>query len=370
MTNNELFFFTGKCLSLDEHPELAEDIIKQCQSDSTDWQKFVGLCSNHLILPLVYVKFQTHGILEHLPEELVQHLKQIFDLNVTRNNQILQQIREITDTLNKHNIEPLFLKGSANLLDGLYSNIGERILSDVDFLVPEKDYLLSAKLLENVGYSVLEPFFGDAGEKTHYPRLCHPDFVSIIEIHRIPVKKNYEAWFNTNTIETEKKTIPSLPGCHVSSDKHKIIHNFIHSQLSDEGYLYGIVSFKDLYDLYLLSKRADLLHSLEEIKSKKRAIAYFAFAKMALGLNESFFSGSNLNYWILKKKHSLNLSSRIFYFTFRHTIFISQRIFSGYIGQFFEAFYSREMRKSIFKRLSNIQWYKEHINFYKRFLSN
>lgn len=370
MTNKELFYFAGKCLSLDDHPEFVQEIVRLCKSELIDWQRFVELCNGHLILPLVYLKFRSYDLLRHLPEELATHLEDIFELNYHRNKQILQQLDAITRTLNKHGVEPLFLKGAAYLLDGLYSNIGERILSDIDFLVQEKDYLLSAKLLENEGYEMVEPFSGDIATEKHYPRLYHPDYISIVEIHRLPVKKDYQHWFNTGLIETEKKPVGSLSGCYVPSDNHKIVHNFIHSQLANEGYLYGTVSFRDLYDLYLLSKRTDLSHTVEHIKSKQKAVAYFAFARLALGLDETFYPHRNFNFRVLTKKHSLNHQSRFFYTAFRSAIFIPKRIFGGYVFQFLKSLYSKEMRRSIARRLRNPRWYKDHFNFYKRFFSN
>ena len=63
-----------------------------------------------------------------IPEEVEQAFAEIYDLNRERNQQILQQIDDITAELNKENIQPVFLKGTANLLDGLYSDVGERMI--------------------------------------------------------------------------------------------------------------------------------------------------------------------------------------------------------------------------------------------------
>jgi hypothetical protein len=41
---------------------------------------FVRLCSNHLILPVIYLKFKAHKLIEHLPDELAEFLKEIYDL--------------------------------------------------------------------------------------------------------------------------------------------------------------------------------------------------------------------------------------------------------------------------------------------------
>lgn len=371
MTNKEIFYFTGKYLTLDEHPGFRQEIIELCKTDMIDWQQFVTLCSDHLILPAIYLKFQSHDILNFLPEELSEHLKYIYELNTSRNNQILKQLGEITGILNQNNICPLFLKGAGNLLDELYSNIGERILGDIDFLVPEKDYLVSARLLESKGYSTASviPDYIDIKSLKHYPRLSHPEFAADIEVHRIPVPENYQSWFNSDIIDCEKRTVPSLSGCYVQSDNHKIIHNFIHSQLSHSGHANGIVSFRDLYDLYLLSKRSAVKETIPHIKSTQKAIAYFNLAGKALGLQERFYPKNNLSSWILLKKHDLNLSSATFYYTHRSILFIVQRIFVNYIGQAIKSFYSKKIRQSVIGRLSDRNWYKPHLNIYISFFS-
>ncbi|MDP2334908.1 MAG: nucleotidyltransferase family protein [Bacteroidota bacterium] len=366
MTDLELFYFTGKCLTLDEHPGFRKEIIEKIAADSIDWKKLVALCSSHLILPVIYLKFQSHQIIEYLPEELVEYLEGIYELNLERNNQILKQLQEVTGILNQGNIYPVYLKGAGHLLDGLYSDIGERMMGDIDFLVPEKDYLLSAKLLENEGYSMGSAFYGgDIERLKHYPRISKPDVPADLEIHRLPVAEAYQSWFNPEMIFKEKKTVPSLEGCYVLSDEHNIIHNFIHSQLGHKGHTYGIVSFRDLYDLYLLSKRSEIKQTIPEIKTKQKAIAYFVFAGKALGLNERLYPNNNFSSWLFIKKHDLNLSSKAFYYSHRTIIYITNRIIIGFTSQILKSFYSRKMRQSVISRISNRQWRRAHLHSYK-----
>jgi hypothetical protein len=183
----------------------------------------------------------------------------------------------------------------------------------------------------------------------------------------LPVAEKYQSWFNTGIIDREKVMVSSVSGCYVESDKHKIIHNFIHSQLSNEGNLLGIVSFRDLYDLYLLSKRYTVSETLPEIKTKQKAIAYFVFAGKTLSLAHKLYPHSNLSSRILCVKHSLNQNSSVFYQTYRNIVFIFQRIFVRYLGQFIKSLYSPKMRQSIVRRISSRKWYGDHLQLYKRF---
>ena len=370
MNNNEMFNFVGRCLVLDENPATRPEIL--AQFDQLDWFKFVGLCSNHLILPTIYLKFKSHDLISSVPDDLAEHLLGIYELNVVRNKEIIGQLREINTLLNKENIQPVFLKGAAYLLDGLYGDVGERILGDIDFLVPDKDYLVSAELLINAGYQTEAEFPGykDIMDLKHYPRLEHPEYSATVEIHRIPVDEKYISWFDTTLIYREKREVPDIPGFFVPSDRHKIIHNFIHSQLVNEGDLFGIVSLREIYDLCLLSKRTTLMGAIREIKTRRKAIAYFAFSASILGLGKSFFIKRNLAFRVLSLKHELNQNSPLFYNSYRSFIFIGQRVFIGYIGQLFNALYSKEKRQYLSRRIKDRKWYGDHLKLYTRFFKN
>lgn len=369
MTNKELFYFIGNCLALDDHPELTEEIIQKVRSETVNWEYFVNLCSGHLILPAIYLKLRSHGIINHLPKELSEFLEEIYGLNLERNKKILGQLHSITQTLNQHEIYPIFLKGTAHLLDQLYKDQGERMIGDIDFLVPGKDYLHAVEILKNDGYVTNSPVYFDVEDLKHYPCLLKPGEATHIEIHRIPVVEDYSSWFNSEIIDQEKKQVSALSGCFVLSDKHKIIHNFIHSQLGHKGHLSGMVSYRDLYDLYLLSKRYEIRKVLEDIKCKSKAIAYFVFTQKALSLKEKMYPETNLTAWIFQKKHDLNICSTVFYHTYRYLVYFFQRILVGYIGQAVKSVYSKRTRKSIIRRLSNPGWYKAHFESYKLFFS-
>ena len=360
MNKSEIYYFAGKCLVLDENPEFRKKVIEICKNDLIDWKQFVAICSNNLILPTIYLKFRKHNILEYLPQDLCEHLLEIYELNSQRNNAIREQIKSVTTVLNKQNISPIHLKGAGNLIDDIYSDIGERLMHDIDFLVSEKDFLTSVEIMTNNGYSSYKEIeiLNDLPNLKvlpkwmhHYPALYRPDFPAVIEIHRIPTHQNCN-WFNQNIINAEKKAASTIEGCFVPSFQHRIIHNFIHGQLSHKGYLFGNIPLRDIYDLHLLSKQFSLIDTIPQIKKKGKAIAYFAFARNVFGFDEQFFPKQNWKYRILKKKHELLLNSRLFKKSYLNLISIIQFI-KGYTVRFFQAFYSQEIRRAILRNNKN-----------------
>ena len=45
-------------------------------------------------------------------------------------------------------VRPVFLKGTGNVLEGLYEDIGERMVGDIDFLIQQKDFLKAVDILK------------------------------------------------------------------------------------------------------------------------------------------------------------------------------------------------------------------------------
>ena len=74
-------------------------------------------------------------------------MQHITDLNRARNEKIIEQAKELNELLVANNITPIFLKGTGNLLEGLYRDLSERMLSDIDFIVSMEEYLKTSSTL-------------------------------------------------------------------------------------------------------------------------------------------------------------------------------------------------------------------------------
>jgi len=370
MNGKELFYFTGKCLALDDHPELRDAIIEELSVPAMDWEGFTGLCSNHLILPTIYLKFKSHHLISLVPDVVWAFWEEIYQLNLLRNEGILKQLDAVISLLNENEISPTILKGAGNLLEGLYSDIGERMIGDIDMLVPEKDYLRAAKILENDGYRSEGTVYGEIENFKHYPRLFKDDGGVNIEIHRLLVSPPHSKWFSPEMIEKEKVTIRAQTTFYVLSDPHKAIFNFIHCQLTHSGSAYGIVSFRDIYDLYLISKKTDVSATVSQIKTKKKAISYFVFAGRSLSLPQRFYPAETFASKIFCYKHDLNQSLPVFYYAYRNLRYFHERILVGFSVQIFQSVYSKSMRRSVLGRLKNPRWYKDHFHSYLGFFHN
>lgn len=368
MNNKELLSFIGKCLTIDHKQENRLFVAEQIKNDRVDWEKFVVYSSNYLITPAVYVKFRDTGIDSLLPAELHDYLKEIYNLSFSRNQMLLEQIREICDLLAANDIYPVLLKGAGNLMDELYRDIGERIMGDIDILVKEEEYHRAAEIALNFGYHVMESeyYYDDVDILKHYPRLGHPERYAALEIHRLPVDENFTRLLNQEMIRKKIKKTDNLPGCFVLCDEHKVIINFIHSQLANKGHKSAVISMRDAYDLYLLSRRANLDEIYRNIIPEKKVGAYFFMVEKLLGTKISNSDKSSLSAKWLFLKYNLNFDFKYFYRINKIVTEFNDRVIQRYFVVLFKAIYSKETRAFVFRRMKNIPWYKSQVNSWIR----
>jgi hypothetical protein len=219
-----------------------------------------------------------------MPEGLADHLQMLYEMNEDRNRSILAQIERINKALNAHNIYPIYLKGTANLMDGLYPTPGERIIGDIDFLVSPDCFLQAAEVLMGEGYYPQKEYEIFNSEIKHYPRLTHSVEIADVEIHAFPVSIRYKKSFNTAQIESNKIGNTKYGSCSVPSDVDKLRLVFYHAHFSDNGYAYKSYLLRSLFDAYLLFDRPLLKLETERLY-KKHSANFFAIVDALFGYN-------------------------------------------------------------------------------------
>ena len=112
-----------------------------------DWEAVVKVSTSHYVLPAIYCNFKRADFLKYLPADLVDYIKHITNLNRVRNTQIIQQAKDLNSLLLANNIRPIFLKGTGNLLVGIYEDIAERMVGDIDFIFSKEDYPIKLNIM-------------------------------------------------------------------------------------------------------------------------------------------------------------------------------------------------------------------------------
>lgn len=361
MLQSYLFQFACQCFLLDDYPEVNENVVKMMKTPDFNLDAFIFLVSNHFVVPALTLKFKRHGILTILPADYATHLLEVLELNRKRNAEILQQIDEINAALQAENIEPVYLKGTANLMDNMYSDIGERMIGDIDFLVQDQHYLKTAEIILQLGYRNDATVYDDLRNLKHYPRLYREDVPADIEIHRVPVNIKFSKQYNTSLVFQYKKAIPNKPSCFVPSNQHKTIHTFIHSQLSNQGFRLKKIPLRDAYDFYLLLKRVNHKQLIQHIEEQKKAEIFTEYIQY-------LFSPQHKKHHVLSKttkafadKHGWLLDHPQHYRRYIHTRKLADLLFKRYLGRIGRAFFQKSSFCYIYVRLKDPAWYKMHL---------
>jgi len=250
----ETLYFIAKCLTVSLEAKNRQEIEKQLQSNSIHWDAVVKVSTAHFVFHALYCNLKRADFLHYLPHELVNYMEHITDINRERNKQIITQAQELNSVLLANNIRPLFLKGTGNLLAGIYEDIAERMVGDIDFIFSKQDYPKAIIILREFGYSEVSKYKYHFPNQRHYRRLKKKNNIGAIEIHKDLLLEKYVNEFNYNFVVKDSQVIN---GTTVLSYANKLNLSIIANQINDNGFLFKAMALRNAYDVFLLSKKTN-----------------------------------------------------------------------------------------------------------------
>ena len=272
MTYKENLFFIAQCLTVNFEKKNKKEVLLKLQNEKINWDEITKISTNHLVFSALYCNLKKVKFLKYVPKDLVIYMKYINNINRERNNQIMIQAKEINELLLSNNITPIFLKGIANILEGLYDNISERMVGDIDFICSKNEFQRAVKLLlDNGYYSVSKENYRFPNEK-HYPRLKKKNRIAAVEIHKELISEKYRNEFNYNLVH--KNTL-RLNNVNFLSYNHQAVISITSDQIDDYGFYYKKLALKNAYDVFLISKRTDIKKTISMYKNLKNPMNCF-----------------------------------------------------------------------------------------------
>ena len=358
MNYKKTLYFIAKCLTISLEEKNRQEIEKQLKSKSIDWDAVVKVSTAHYVFPALYCNLKRVDFLKYLPQELVSYIKHITNLNRERNEKIIEQAQELNSLLLANNITPIFLKGTGNLLAGIYEDIGERMVGDIDFLFSIKDYSKAIIILREFGYSEVETYKYYIPREKDYRRLQKENSIAAVEIHKELLLEKFTNEFNYSFVEIDSQIINEVT---VLSYANKLNLSIIANQINDSGFYYKTMALRNAYDVFLLSKKTNakeavnslnkLSHPLNcflaacyEVFNKADSLEYNNRKKVASYL--SVFNSQFTNLKATKRKYKL----------IKSYLLLKQRF-----NLIYKAIIYKEYRVWFFKRVTDKNWYKEKL---------
>jgi ribosomal protein L10 len=355
----ETLYFVAKCLTISLEDRNKKAIEKQLQSNNIDWDNVVKVSTAHYVFPALYCNLQRANFLHYLPEELVSYMEHVANLNRERNEEIITQAKELNILLLANNIIPIFLKGTGNLLAGIYDDVAERMVGDIDFIFSKEDYPKAIKLLRNFDYSEVIKYDYHYPEGKHYRRLQKEHAIAAIEIHsEILGIEKYRKEFNYSVVEKDSQVINEV---RVLSYANKLNLSIIAKQIHDHGFEYKTMALRNAYDVFLLSKKTNAkvsVNALDKLTNPLNcflAACYEIFNKVdSLEYNNTKMTASYLS--VFNNQFTNSKTTKRRHKRIKRYLFLKSRL-----GIIYKSLIYKEYRVWLFKRVTDKNWYKEKL---------
>lgn len=265
------------------------------------WASLLRLSGDHLVTPVLrWALRDQKGLYDELPPSVVDYLEAVYALNLEKNLSCEDQLSELISDLNKIEVRPVLLKGAAMLVGGLYPTSGERMITDLDILIPEERLSEVLVRMLALGYQSTEGTIDLAevalkalSHRHHYPALVHRDWPVSIELHVQPVVSRYLPLLaSEDVLSGARKAV--LPGgeCLLPDPTKMIIHNVVHAFLFDTMDCMKTISLRQLFEFVLISQKYRERVDWDQIKQRfdgqgygRRLRQYLLVAEGCFGLD-------------------------------------------------------------------------------------
>ena len=248
------------------------EVLKGIDPDNINFEKLITLASGHLMLPALFFNIQKKKVFNFFPEDFIEYIKNIFEINKARNKILLSEAKELSELLYKNNIKHIFLKGTALLLSEVFDDIGERMVGDIDFIIQHKDEENVKRVLEKNNYCTSSNHVSlyRVFKPKHLPRRINKNKTIAIEPHLELLSPKYRGVFNSKKlINTFKEEIRAIK---TPNEPFLFDHCIYALQLEDKGFFNSNYSHRSIYDIYKLDCKNSL--TIKNIK-KDIFIKYF-----------------------------------------------------------------------------------------------
>jgi hypothetical protein len=215
----------------------SEPLRAMVASRGIAWQRVVSVASAELVLPAFAAALEDLDLIGALDQELGAFLEAVHAANRERNGELRDELATAARALNRVGIEPVLLKGSLRLLDGLYPDDGWRMLRDLDLLLPEASLATARRALEAAGYAAC----GSRGEMRRREGACqidlHTDLLNAARDLRLLPAVDVLNAARRATLGPVRVGIPAV--------EHQLVHLVGHGQIRHLGHACGRIPMRD-----------------------------------------------------------------------------------------------------------------------------
>jgi hypothetical protein len=188
---------------------------------------------------------------DKIPEDVGQYVLELFARNSERSDRLGAQLMDVLAALNKVDITPILLKGTAFLAARPPEEVAHRIVSDLDILVAPEDIEAALAGLSEIGYQTYLRTSDDAAK--WYVELERQGDVGMIDLHKNPPGHAFFYKIAGEAKDNCRKTTWRGGTAYIPSATYHAFMLMIHDQFQDADYWIGRMDLRHLLDLHDLA---------------------------------------------------------------------------------------------------------------------
>lgn len=285
-------------------------------------------------------------------------MEHITDLNRERNQQIINQAKEINNLLLSNNITLIFLKRTGNLLEGLNEDIAEKMVGDIDCIASKDDYMRSVNILKNNGYYSKEKDQEQRIFHWHYANLIKENRIASVEVHHRILDATNNKHFDVFSGEQKYYT---SKGYSYFKNNYKLLNTVLPKILNDDLYISKTITLRIMYDVFLISNLESI--SLPDVFSKsllKKILNYISCMELVFGIKFIEETSKEASKKYIKKYLNLLKGKKLE--KIKNKFFFQNNFLKIRLKVILKAFYSNDYRVYALKRIFKKELYKNIFN--------
>jgi hypothetical protein len=213
-----------------------------------DWIDVRWEANQHLVTPALHIALKNCSDSE-IPADVREYTSFIYHKNHERNLGLRSQAIEAIEALSKRGIETVPLKGAGILLAAADEQLGLRIMTDLDLMVPEDQVPAAMDCLLKLDYKVLSRQCGSHADAV----LGRAGNFGPIDLHHRPPGPTSLHSLSALSAESTMLSVGNAQA-RLPSPTLRAFHLIVHDLLHDNQFRSGDINLRHLLDLEQLAR--------------------------------------------------------------------------------------------------------------------
>lgn len=303
----------GHCLN----PALPKSLSIQIRAryaalSEIEWLELFSFADRTMTIPGWFLSLRRLGWLEMMPSTLRDGAEAAWLLNRDRNVQLVKEAREISTILAEIDVPTVYLKGIGNIINGTHGDVGARLTTDLDILVPKDRVEDAARYLMSKGGSYVSrgdrPFVSVMHDSHHLESIILRENGAQIELHYDFVRRR-KIWPSSTDIMDEASKVPASGDGAVPHPDHAANLAMAHSFLRSATLPGADLHFKDVWDFVMICEAGKL--DLGALQARNTAARQGAAFGAMVHCAESFFGLDASAYGLERRSLQHKLAGQI-----------------------------------------------------------